>query len=188
MWSDLILSAWILGKFTVRMKTSFVLLYVLCRHPLLLVLSCHFKEASPAQPWEIPVWETCSKVWCSPGRKNDPGLSQNCVMSPPLPISKKHILFLSVRMFLAVKTEIQTNPDRIAIFRDYQHHPELPITLLTDGLCLSDENKIGCWTLLLPQSLLLKLGAILCFSGNSNSSNYHPEECVVQQTEPGLLD
>ena len=43
------------------------------------------------------------------------------VMSPPLPISNKNILFLNVRMFLVVKREIKTTPSpRITNFRDIQ--------------------------------------------------------------------
>ena len=66
------------------------------------------------------------------------------VMSPPLPISNKNILFL------VVKREIKTTPPQDNQLQRYPAiNPELPIALLSDGLGLLDENKIGCYVLLL---------------------------------------
>lgn len=52
------------------------------------------------------------------------GLAQHFGGNPPQPsaLSKKYILLLhlSVRMFLIIKREIKTNPDRIDILKDFQ--------------------------------------------------------------------
>lgn len=68
-------------------------------------------------------------------------------------------------MFLVIRRDIKTNPDRIAILQDSQQHPELPIILL---------SEIGGHVLLLIQPLSLKLDIALHFSGNINSKEQLP--------------
>lgn len=90
-------------------EEPFVLFHVLYHYPLLLVLSSHSKEASLAQPWQAPVWESHSKVWCT-ARSKEGGRSglELCNEGPPT-ISKKYILFicLNVRMFLRSREKLK---------------------------------------------------------------------------------
>lgn len=59
--------------------------------PFIVSLSSHFKDASLAQPWQAPVWESCSKG-CCPERKEG-GRPGPALHNEPPPHQQEHILF-----------------------------------------------------------------------------------------------